>query len=352
MAAVGSVDPAPFTAGGFPYYRYSWKRDFRPLAEARSFIELYRLFRRHRPDLMHAFNTKPAIFAPLAARRAGIERTVRTITGMGYLFSSDSSLLASLRPVYRAFQRLASGATRVTVFQNDEDREYFLRHGLVPAGSEAVIRGSGVDLREFQAAGRDRRAVELLRRELGLEDRPVVTMVARLLKHKGVREYLAAAAEVRRQGGQATFLLAGRPHAEGFKGVPVEEVRSRSADVHYLGERNDIPNLMAASDIIVLPTYYREGIPRALLEAGSAGLPVITTDMPGCRDVVRDGWNGLLTPVRDVRALASAILRLLAAPDERRTMGERSRTHIEENFSLERIAAAHARLYEDLLTRD
>jgi glycosyltransferase involved in cell wall biosynthesis len=120
-------------------------------------------------------------------------------------------------------------------------------------------------------------------------------------------------------------------------------------DVHYLGPRNDVPALLAISDILVLPSYYREGVPRILLEGGAMGLPLITTNMPGCKDVVREGWNGLLVPTKDAHALSEAIIRLLGSRDERVSMGARSRRHVLENFTLEAVADALAEIYLGLL---
>ena len=344
--AVGSEKETPFAEAGIPYRRFSLNRWVSPWSDVRSRRQLYDLFRAHRPDIVHAFDTKPAILAPLAARDAGVPGTVATITGLGYLFSSRSPLALSLRPVFRFLQRRAAAATGVTIFQNADDRAYFRRHRLVRPGRDALVLGSGIDFTPLQVDGA---AVGRLRRELGLEGRLVVTMVSRLVVQKGVRDFLHAAALVRQQLPDSVFLLIGPVSSEGRWAVSSREVERSARDVRYLGPRNDVAALLALSDLFVLPTYYREGIPRVLLEAGALGLPLIATDTPGCTEVVRDGWNGLLVPPRDPRGLATAVLRLLASPDERKVMGSRSRAHVTANFSLGYVARAYAEIYEQIL---
>src|SRR4029077_11611322 len=164
--AVGSESETAFAGSGIPYWRFSLNRWVSPWSDLRSRRQLYELFRAHRPDIVHAFDTKPAILAPLAARDAGVRATVATITGLGYLFSSRSPLALSLRPVFRFLQRRAAAATGVTIFQNSDDRAYFRRHGMVRPGRDALVLGSGIDFTPLQVAGA---AVGKLRRELGLE---------------------------------------------------------------------------------------------------------------------------------------------------------------------------------------
>jgi len=176
-------------------------------------------------------------------------------------------------------------------------------------------------------------------------------MVARLVKEKGVREYLEMARQVRSAMRNVIFLLVGPHPSRQRNAVSLGLVRRSAEDVRWLGERPDVPALLAASDVAVLPTYYREGIPRFLLEAGVLGLPLVTTDMPGCRDAVRDGWNGFLLPPRDASAFAAAILKLLRSRSLREAMGARSVGLVREQFGLDRVAESHARIYEGILKR-
>jgi len=350
VGAVGTEKGDSFRDAGVPYKRYNLKRWISPLSDLRSGRQLYRLFQQSRPDVVHASDTKPTFLAPVAALKAGVPARIRTITGMGYVFSSNSLLALALRPGYRFLHRRASRATSMTIFQNAEDREYFVRHGMVQPGRDALVRGSGIDVDHLVSVRPDPGALAGLRRELSLDGKIVVTMVTRLVVQKGVREYLEAASRVRREKPDVAFLLVGPQSSEGRQAVSLDEVRRRSEDVNYLGPRADVPALLALSDLFVLPSYYREGVPRSLLEAGAMGLPLITCDMPGCRDVVRHGWNGSLVPPRDARELSSAILRLLASREQLALMGARSRLHVSEHFSLQSVADAYAGIYERALT--
>ena len=351
VTMVGSEPPDPFRAHEIPYHRYSLSRALNPLADWRAYRELLALFRNHRPSVVHAFDTKPGILASFAARRAGVPVRVRTLTGMGYVFSSRSPLALLLRPVDHVFQAVASRVASLTVFQNRDDQAYFLRHRLARADASDLVPGSGIDVEALRGKRPSAEALAALRSELGIEGGAVVTMVSRLVRTKGVAEYCAAAAAVRRERPDCTFLLVGPVTSEGWQAVRRDEVEG-NPNVRWLGARPDVPALLAISDVFALPTFYREGIPRALLEAGAMGLPLITTDMPGCRDVVRDGWNGTLVPPRNVRALTRGLLALLdAEPDALRKMGANSRTHVEQHFTLDLVTDAYADIYRQALDR-
>ena len=351
VTMVGSEPPEPFRAHEIPYHRYSLSRALNPLADWRAYRELLALFRNHRPSVVHAFDTKPGILASFAARRAGVPVRVRTLTGMGYVFSSRSPLALLLRPVAHLMQAVASRAASLTVFQNRDDQAYFLGHRLARADASELVPGSGIDVELLRSQRPSAEALAALRRELGIEGELVVTMVSRLVRTKGVAEYCAAAAAIRRERPDCTFLLVGPVTSEGWQAVPQSEVEG-NPNVRWLGPRPDVPALLAISDVFALPTFYREGIPRALLEAGAMGLPLITTDMPGCRDVVRDGWNGILVRPRNVRSLTLGLLALLdAEPDALRQMGANSRSQVEQHFTLDLVADAYAEIYRRALDR-
>ena len=350
VTMLGSEPPEPFSTHEIPYHRYSLSRALDPAADLRTLRELFALFRKHRPSVVHSFDTKPAMLASFAARSAGVPVRIRTLTGMGYVFSSRSPRALLLRPVDHVMQAAASWAASMTIFQNRDDHAYFLRHGLARPRTSALIPGSGIDVELLRSQRPSADALAALRNELGIEGR-VVTMISRLVRTKGVLEFCAAARAVRRERPDVTFLLIGPLGSEGWQAVSRDTVEG-NPDVRWLGPRSDIAALLALSDISVLPTYYREGIPRALLEAGAMGLPLIATDMPGCRDVVRDGWNGILVPPRNVQALTGALLSLIDAKEEALgQMGENSRAHVEQHFTLERVTEAYADIYRRLLEK-
>ncbi|HYM57161.1 MAG TPA: glycosyltransferase family 4 protein [Solirubrobacteraceae bacterium] len=349
VTMVGSEPPEPFIEHEIPYHRYSLSRAWAPLADWRTFRELLALFREHRPSVVHAFDTKPAIIASFAARMAGVPVRVRTLTGMGYVFSSRSPRALLLRPVDHLMQAAAARAASITVFQNRDDQAYFLRHRLARADASVLVPGSGIDVGLLRSQRPSADALAALRGELGIESGGVVTMVSRLVRTKGVPEFCAAARAVRRERPDCTFLLVGPLGSEGWQAVSRSEVEG-NPDVRWLGPRPDVPALLAISDVFALPTFYREGIPRALLEAAALGLPLIATDMPGCRDVVQDGWNGILVPPRNVQELTRALLSLLEAePEALRQMGANSRAHVDQHFTLELVTDAYAAIYRRLL---
>lgn len=349
MAAVGQDAQPEFQEHSFPYYQYPLRRAANPLLDRKAYRALCELFRRGQPQLAHAVNTKPCLLAPGAAKAVGVPACIRTITGLGALFSSGSPLALCLRPAYRALQRGAGKHSRLTVFQNPDDREYFLRHQLISAGSDRLVLSSGISVEEFRNTRGSDQHLETLRESLGLKGRIVVTMISRLIKAKGVEEFLVAAAQIRKNNPQIAFLLVGAPTADGPGAISVERVQRSSADVQYLGSRNDIASLLAISDIFALPSYFREGVPRVLLEAGAMSIPSITTNLPGCREVVHHEHTGLLIPPRSVEALVRAILTLVNRSELRRAMGRQSLLHVQEQFHLSKVADAYASIYEEAI---
>ncbi len=349
MGALGPEEGPEFEGTGFDYLHYPLRRALNPAADRRARAHLCSLFTQHRPDIVHAVNTKPCILVPVAARRAGVPACVCTITGLGAVFSSEMPLSLGLRPVYRLLLRRACETSSMTVFQNPDDRDDFRKHGMVPPGRDALVLSSGIDVGRFRSRRSGDETLAALRRNLNAQGKLVVTMISRPIKPKGVEEYLRAAAVVRGRYPQALFLLIGSAVSDGPLTIPMSRIHRSAADVRHLENRNDVPDILALSDLFVLPSYFREGVPRVLLEAGAMGLPLITTDTPGCRETVRDGFNGLLIPPGDWRALADAILKLLGSQQLRETMGRRSPDHIREKFDLSNVADAYAEIYRRVL---
>lgn len=346
MAAVGQQPCPHMDAAGFEYYQYPLRRTHNPLADQRAIRVLRELFTRHAPDIVHAVNTKPCLLVPRAARLANVPGCVRTITGLGALFSTDSNRPQPLQLAYRFLQRRAGRRSQVTVFQNPDDRQYFLTHRLVEPENSELILGSGIDVEAFRERRADALSLRRLRAAYGLTGRRVVTMIARLIRPKGILEYLAAARILQAEFPDAVFVLAGAAMAEGPLGVPPGVVDGPESPIRYLGPVDDIPNLLALSDVFVLPSYFREGIPRVLMEAAAMRLPLVTTDMPGCREVVEEGQNGFLIPPRNSQTLADRLRILLAAPELRRRMGEQSLRIVRDKLHLNRVAAEYERVYQ------
>lgn len=347
VVALGSGSPEPFIAAGVPYRSYRLDRFGNIVSNIAAIGELARQMRLDRPSIVQTFDTKPGLIAPVAARFATRPAVVRTINGLGYAFSTTAHAGKLLQFAYGTLQRRVAPLTNVTIFQNSDDYSIFRERGWISGGSE-LIPGSGIDVAGFRAAIPCGRELAELRRRLGLEGRRVVTTVTRLTRQKGVPTLLAAA-ELLAPRGDTVFLLAGPRQEEGPLAIPQALLDRYAGIVRYIGKRSDVPALLGLTDIFVLPTEYREGIPRVLLEAGLAGRPIVTTSLPGCTDVVRHGWNGLVVPPAQPAELATAIAFLLDHPAIGQDMGERGRMLVAERFALDRVAAAYVRVYERVL---
>ena len=351
VTAAGSGDAAPFAQAGLPHYPFRFGRFANPLADWAAAETLSRLLTDLRPDIAHSFDTKPNLLLPWAARNARCVRVVRTINGMGWVYSSRSPAAWALRPVYRTLHRVAARATAATVFQNGEDFAFFKHHHMVGVDRGRLIRGSGIDIAAFEQALAAGSSPAELRAALALDASEVVVTVTRLTRQKGVPTLLEAAAQVHKERPGVRFLLVGPRQSEGPFAVAQSEIDRHAPYVMSLGRRSDVPALLGIADVFAFPTEYREGVPRALLEAALAGLPIVATAMPGCTDVVRDGWSGVIVPPRSPRLLASGILDLLRDRRIAREMGRRAAGLVRKEFGLGMTVAQYCVLYDELLER-
>ena len=315
------------------------RRSLNPLREVALLWHLVRLFRRERPALVHGFTIKCAIYGSLAARVVGVPGRVNAVAGMGYVFTSNDLKARGLRPLVRALMKLALGGKGARlVLQNPDDVALFGRAGMVNASQVRLVRGSGVDCGRFRPRIGPRG-----------EGPMRVLLPARLLWDKGVADFIEAAMTLRAQGRDIEFLLAGTPDSGNPASVPESEVRrwANEGIVRWLGHVEDMPGLFAAVDAVVLPSY-REGLPKSLIEAAACGLPLIATDVPGCREVVTDGVDGLLVPARNPNALAAAIARLQDMPALAAALGKAARAkalvEFGESIVIERTIAVHREL--------
>ena len=339
-----------FLAEGFAYSTYSLSQGANPLSDLHTLGELVSVFRRSRPEIVHTFDTKPGVWARLAARLAGVPIIIGTLPGLGSLYSSNSLKTRSIRLVYERLQALACGVSDLTIFQNSHDARQFIAARVVSKQKTRIIRGSGVSTERFDPARVSETERTQLRRELGLQpDKSVVTMVSRVIRSKGVLEFMAAAQAVGARYPHVQFLLVGPHDDRSIDRLTAPELAQLKGAVIWPGPRRDIPTVLAVSDVLVLPSAYREGIPRVLLEGASMGLPIVTTDSPGCNEVVEDGVNGFLVPVHDSPALVEAILRLIEQPELRRRFGRISRQRAVAQFDLSVVAEQTRSVYRQLL---
>jgi glycosyltransferase involved in cell wall biosynthesis len=308
------------------------------LGEAATFLALLRVYRRIRPDIVHHVTLKPVLYGSLNARLAGGPAVVNAISGLGWVFSSDSGA-PLLRRVVEATYRVALGGPRTrTIFQNPEDRDDFVRKELVRLDHTVLIRGSGVDCSRFTVSAEP-------------EGLPVVMLPSRMLWEKGVGQFVEAARELRARGVRARFVLVGKSDEGNPTAVPEQQLDAwtREGVVEWWGHRADMPVVLSEASVVALPSYYKEGLPKVLLEAAAAGRPLVATDIPGCREIVRPGVNGFLVPPRDVAALVDAVQRLLASAQLRRTMGAAARGIAEAEFTEDIVVRQTLDLYRELL---
>jgi glycosyltransferase involved in cell wall biosynthesis len=348
VAAAGTGDPVPFLEKQITYFPYSFDRFIDPMSDWQSVKSLQAIISRFRPDIVQSFDTKPGILAPMAARRAGSAKVVRTINGLGWVFSSRSPLALALRPVFGALHRATAPMTSLTVFQNRGDQAFFERGGLMGRSRSELIPGSGVDVDRFDRALASGPTEEEMRRALGVGDSEVVITVGRLSRVKGIPTLLQAASLVAARRPRIRFLLVGSHESVGRFAIDQADLDRCAPYVMAVGPRTDVPALLRIANAFALPTQLYEGVPRALLEAALAGVPIVTTAMPGCTDVVRDGWSGFVVPAGQPGRLADRIIDLLDDPSGARLMAERAQAVVRSQFSLDITADRYAGVYASL----
>lgn len=334
---------ARFAAHGFRWTTLPMDRaSLNPLRESATLFALIRVLKREKPHLLHSFTVKCAIYGALAARAARVPAVVNAVAGMGYVFTSNRVKARLLRPLVKTLMRATLGSGHsLLILQNPDDAMAFTSEQMVPAQKIRVIRSSGVDTVRFQPAA-----------QKAFERGPLkVLLAARLLWEKGIGEYVDAARLLKAQGREVEFLLAGMPDTGNPHSVKHSQVQQWADEgvVRWLGHVDDMPALLHRVDVMALPSYYREGVPKSLIEGAASGLALITTDLPGCREVVtRHGIDGLVVTPRDAEALA----RLIALVDDDRELLHRLGTHarskavhdFDEKLVIQRTIDAYAEL--------
>ncbi|MDP3887541.1 glycosyltransferase family 4 protein [Hydrogenophaga sp.] len=326
------------------------RRSLNPLREFALLRWLRDLMRREQVDLVHGFTIKCAVYGSLAARWAAhapdVPARVNAVAGMGYVFTSHDAKARLLRPVVRSLLKLALGGRGARlVLQNPDDVALFEKARLVDSAQVRLIQGSGVNCERFTP------------RPAGTPagDPFTVVLPARLLWDKGLDEYVQAARQLRAEGRHIRFLLAGDPDPGNPAAVPEATLRAWVAEglLEWLGHVDDMPALFAGVDAVVLPSY-REGLPKGLIEAAACALPLVTTDVPGCREVVSHEQDGLLVPVKDGPALARAIARLQDDPALRDRLGQAARAkalaEFDERIVVRRTLAVYAELMPAMMS--
>jgi glycosyltransferase involved in cell wall biosynthesis len=310
------------------------RRGLNPIVEFKTLRAIRAAYRALRPDVVHHVGLKPALYGSLAARLAGIRAVVNAPIGMGFVFTSKSIKSRVLRPLVRLALRLfLNPRGSKVIFENSDDLKSLVDEGAVRSQDAVLIRGSGIDVAAFQSAAEK-------------EGPPIVSLVSRMLWDKGIGEFVAAARLLRTERVDARFWLVGASDPQNLAAISEDQLRRWNDEgaVEWLGQRDDVPAILAQSQIACLPSY-REGLPRSLLEAMAAELPIVTTDVPGCREAVRHGENGLLAPARNSAALAAALKVLIMDAKLRRQFGSAGRRRAELEFASAIVIAETLAVY-------
>lgn len=335
---LGGADPRILEKKGIKVSFVPMKRgSINVLKDLQSLFYIWRFFKKEKPDIVHLVTIKPYLYGGIIARLTSIPTLVSAVSGLGTLFIhqdlKNKILKFLLYPIYRlAFNHF----NQIVILHNQEDANMLTKWGVLNYNKVRLLKGSGIKLDNFN----------------NLEDAPgipVVCFAARLLIDKGVNEFIDAARLINEKKIQARFFLAGDLDTQNPNGLNVDDLKKIREEgfVEILGYQKDIPSLYSRSHIICLPSY-REGLPKALMEAAAAGRAVVTTDVPGCKDAIIPNKSGLIVPVKDSEALAKAIQDLINNPEKRKKMGYEGRKLATKEFAIENIVDAHLKIYNDL----
>jgi len=343
-----------FLENGIKHISYNIRRgSLNPFLELKTILELFRILKTLKPSILHTFTAKPNIYGTIAGKLARIPIIINTITGLGSFYVENNLKSKFVRGLINLFYGLAFLFSDCVIFQNFDDLKYFYKIGLVRKAKATVIKGSGIDTKQFSPRSTQSKTLEQLRKELNLNSKIVILMIARLLKHKGVLEYCRAAQIIKfYYEDTVEFLLVG----DFDKGNPfcIEKDKLyyfiQNDIIKFLGRRDDIKEIIALCDVFVLPSY-REGIPRTLIEAASMGKPIVTTNAVGCKEVVEHGRNGFLIPKKDSDALAEAIEILIKNKKSREKFGKHSRQKAIKEFDKNIVVEKTVSLYKKLIQK-
>ncbi|MDR0737324.1 MAG: glycosyltransferase family 4 protein, partial [Zoogloeaceae bacterium] len=311
-----------------------------PFTEMAALWALIRLFRRIRPAIVHLVTVKPVIYGGIAARLTRVPAVVAAVSGLGFVFSHRGFKASMIRFLVGRLYRMALGHPGLRViFQNPDDAQCIARLAALPVERTCLIRGAGVDLAEY------------ILTPLPEDECPLIILPARLLKSKGVLEFVEAARQLLASGVKARFALVGVPDAGNPDSVTDAAIAAwiKEGSIEYWGYRDDMPIVLSRSSLVVLPSFYAEGLPKALIEAQACGRAVVTSDWPGCRDAIAANVTGLLVPPRDAAALAKAIGALLDDRERLRAMGKAARALAEEAFDVRQVVRKHLEIYRSLI---
>jgi len=310
-----------------------------PFADLKTIFELYKCYKKYKPNIVHHVAIKPVIYGTLVARIIGSIKIVNAMNGLGFVFVSEKLNAKIIRFfVLKMFRFLFNYDNLRLILQNKDDSNYFINNCLIREKRISIIRGSGVDTKKFYNRGNLN------------SKQPILMLASRMLWDKGVGEFVQAAREIKQLGLKIRFVLVGETDLQNPESVSEAQLTEwiESKCIEYWGKKNDMNKTLNQASIICLPSY-REGLPKVLLEAASCEKPIIASNVPGCREIVLDGENGILVEPKDFNSIVEAIKFLVKNPNERIKMGKKGRKIVKDNFSEEIVADKTLLLYNEIL---
>lgn len=321
------------------------RQSLNPFKEKKAIENIYKAIKDLHLDMLHTFTAKPNIYGTFAARKAGIPTVLNLVEGLGSFYVRNNLKNRVVRTIMERLYKRAFLQSDGCVFVNSDDPQYMVNHGIIEPQKVKIIKSVGVDTRKFDITNFTKEDIQKKKKELNIENRLVVMMIARAIWDKGIKEFYESAAILKKKHSNVEFVLIGDTD-EGNHSCAGKSFLN-DGSVKWLGHRDDIASLIAVSDIFVLPSYYREGVPATLMEAASMSKPIVTTDTVGCREVVEDGLNGYLVPVRDTNTLSEKLNVLINNADLRIQMGKKGREKVEQEFAIEKVVAQYMKYYHD-----
>ena len=338
---LGGIDSSNLEQQGFRTYHIPMYRGGTNIyREFKTFFNIWKFFKKEKPDIAHLVTIKPYLYGGIVSRLVGVPGVISAISGLGTVFISNDIKFRFLRLLLYPFYKLAfNHPNQKIIIQNKDDIKVLVDWGVLNLFKVKLIRGSGVKMENFT----------------NLQEPKGVTTVcfaARLLRDKGIYEFVFAARLLKERGVDARFFLAGDLDTNNPTGLNIDDLKKlkKDSNIEFLGYQNDIASLYAKSHIICLPSY-REGLPKSLIEAAAASRAIVTTDVPGCREVIIPNKTGLLVPVKNSQKLADALQWLIEHPQDRIIMGITGRKFAEKEYQIEKIVQSHLDIYQEVLNK-
>lgn len=320
-----------FSRFGITHIPYTIERSsLNPFKELRAIRAIYDAIRPLQLDILHTFTAKPNIYGTIAGRLAGVPRIINLVEGLGSFYLENDLKSRVVRKLIEALYRQTFKLADTVMFVNTQDPAYLVSRKVIGPAKVFTIKGVGIDTSAWKPSPHRDGQIR-------------VTMIARAIKHKGVHEFIESAALLTEKYPGVSFQFVGSPDPGNPFSVTEEFLKTRP-NLHYLGHQDNIRHILSQSDVFVLPSY-REGLPRTSMEALSMGLPIVTTDVVGCRETVEEGVNGFIVPPQNAKALAEAIEKLILNPELRGEMGENSRSKAVAEFDIAKIVTKHLEVY-------